>query len=254
MLDISFSDFGPPQSLHSDRGSEFFSLEMSQFLSSWGVHQSRTTPYNPTGNAQCERFNGIIWRTVCCLLSQRQLDFTSWPSVLGEALQSVRSLHSSATGETPHDRLFTFKRKLPPIVEQGPIRVGKYAWLRRFVRSKNEPSGEVVQIAAAYPGYAVVSRLGQQKTDTINWKHLAPHPGPEPVDRPSGMSSQEPKDVHAGAAEVPTKDEGTSILPCQDAVVPELPSEHNQITSPSASPYKTRSGRTVTKPDRLMYH
>ena len=53
-----FQIFGPPQSLHSDRGPEFFSLEISHFLSSWNVHQSRTTPYNPTGNSQCERY---IW-------------------------------------------------------------------------------------------------------------------------------------------------------------------------------------------------
>ena len=181
------------------------------------------------------------------------MDITSWPSVLGEALQCVRSLHSSGTGTTPHDRLFAFKRKLAPVVEQGPIQVGKYAWLRRFVRSKNDPSGEVVQIAAAYPGYAVVSRLGQQKTDTINWKHLAPHPGPVPVER-DRRPSLEPMDAHAGAAEVLNPEEGTSILPRQDAVGPELPSERNMISSPSVSPYKTHSGRTVTKPDRLMYH
>ena len=225
-----FQIFGPPWTLHSDRGSEFFSFEMSQFLSSWGVHQSRTTPYNPTGNSQCERFNGIIWRTVCCLLSQHRLDITSWPSVLGEALQCVRSLHSSATGTTLHDRLFAFKRKLTPVVEQGPIQVGKYAWLRRFVRSKNDPSGEVVQIAAAYPGYAVVSRLGQQKTDTINWKHLAPHPGPVPVER-DRRPSLEPMDAHARAAEVLNPEEGTSVLPCQDAAGPvTIRTQHDLFT------------------------
>ena len=61
-------------------------------------------------------------------------------------------------------------------------------------------------------------------------------------------------DAHARAAEVLNPEERTSILPCQDAAGPELPSERNMISSPSASPYKTRSGRTVTKPDRLMYH
>jgi hypothetical protein len=43
-LTLLFQIFGPPKSIHSDHGLEFFSLEMTQFLSSWGVHHSRTTP------------------------------------------------------------------------------------------------------------------------------------------------------------------------------------------------------------------
>ena len=179
-LESLFHIFGPPKSLHSDRGPEFFSLEMSYFLSSWGIHQSRTSSYNLTGNSQCEWFNGIIWRTLSCILHQIQLDISTWPRFLGKALHCICSLHCSSTGTTPHAHLFDFNRHLLPVPCHSIIPAENYAWLCHFICHKNDSSGELVKIAAAYPGYAVVALDGQSTTDTINWKHLAPHPGPAP--------------------------------------------------------------------------
>ena len=42
-----FSLFGPPQSIHSDRGTAFESYEFVKFLRSWNVLKTRTTPYHP---------------------------------------------------------------------------------------------------------------------------------------------------------------------------------------------------------------
>ena len=59
-----FSIFGMPDYIHSDRGASFMSYELKQFLHDKGIVTSRTTPFNPQGNGQCERYNGIIWKTV----------------------------------------------------------------------------------------------------------------------------------------------------------------------------------------------
>jgi len=40
------------------------SRELKEYLTSRGVATSRTTPYHPTGNVQCERWNQTIWRTI----------------------------------------------------------------------------------------------------------------------------------------------------------------------------------------------
>ncbi|GFW63993.1 putative retrovirus-related pol polyprotein from transposon opus [Trichonephila clavipes] len=53
-----------PSFIHSDRGSSFMSHELKSFLTSQGIATSRTTPYNPAGNGQVERYNGIIWKTI----------------------------------------------------------------------------------------------------------------------------------------------------------------------------------------------
>ena len=61
----------------------------------------------------------------------------------------------------------------------------------RYVCNKNETTGDMVKILAAYPGYAVISRDGGITSDTVNWRHLAPHPGPtipnsaDPVSTPA---------------------------------------------------------------------
>ncbi|GFW11861.1 putative retrovirus-related pol polyprotein from transposon opus [Trichonephila clavipes] len=60
LLKNIFSIFGMPSFIHSDRGSSFMSHELKSFLTSQGIATSRTTPYNPAGNGQDERYNGII--------------------------------------------------------------------------------------------------------------------------------------------------------------------------------------------------
>ena len=119
--------------------------------------------------------NGIIWKTVQCISAERKLSTSAWPSVLGEALHCIRSLISTATGSTPHDRFLGFERLFRPQPAPASIQSGNYAWLRRQVCSKNDSTGDLVKVVTSYPGCAIVSRDGVN-TDTVNWRHLAPHP------------------------------------------------------------------------------
>ena len=106
-----FSTFGMPNFVHSDRGASFMSHEFKTYLHSRGVATSRTTPYNPTGNSQCERCNQTIWRTVRLFLRDKNLNDESWHLVLQDALHSIRSLLCTSTNTTPHERFFVFPRR-----------------------------------------------------------------------------------------------------------------------------------------------
>jgi len=44
-----FCYFGLPEQIHSDQGAQFQSQVMSDLCKTWGVNQSRTTPYHPQG-------------------------------------------------------------------------------------------------------------------------------------------------------------------------------------------------------------
>ena len=101
-----FSIFG----MH-DRGASFMSSEVKQFLHSKEVVASRTTSVNPRGNGQCERYNVIIWKTMMLALRSLNLSLTRWKTVLPDALHSMRSLLSTATNTTPHERLFQYQCK-----------------------------------------------------------------------------------------------------------------------------------------------
>lgn len=171
-----FSTFGLPGYVHSDRGTAFMSKELTDFLHSRGIATSRTTAYNPQGNGQTERYNGVIWKALNLALKSQDLPVTAWEHMLPDTLHSIRSLLCTATNETPHERMFTHQRRSAsgssvPTWLTKPGRV----FLRRHVRaSKYEPLVEEVELLqAANPTYAHV-RLPDGRETTVSVRHLAP--------------------------------------------------------------------------------
>ena len=112
------------------------SSELKSFLHEKGIATSRTTSYNPAGNGLVEKMNGTIWKAVTMALKSHQLPTKAWQEVLGDALNSIRSLLCTSTNCTPHERLFTYQRKstsgtsVPSwMTTPGPV------LLKRFTRS-----------------------------------------------------------------------------------------------------------------------
>ena len=64
-----FSLLGMPNYVQSHRGSSLIADKLHNYLLSYNVARSRSTPYNPYGNGQVECYNGIIWKTVNLALS-----------------------------------------------------------------------------------------------------------------------------------------------------------------------------------------
>ena len=106
-----FAIFGMPSYVHSDRGSNLISEELKQFFNGRGIATSRTSRYNPQGNGQCERYNGIVWKAVTLALKTHSLSISQWKEVLLDALHSIRSLLAAATDCTPHECMFTYQRR-----------------------------------------------------------------------------------------------------------------------------------------------
>ncbi|GFO31071.1 pro-pol polyprotein [Plakobranchus ocellatus] len=161
-----FSLFGMPQYIHSYRGSNFMSSELKDFLHSKGIATSHTTPYNPRGNGQVERLNGTLWKTITLALKSRGLRIDEWELVLLDSLHSLRSLLSTATNETRHERIFRYNRKsttgtsLPSwLTTPGTV------LMRRNVRpSKFDPFVDEVELLDCNPQYAEsVLKMGRNK-------------------------------------------------------------------------------------------
>jgi len=104
------------------------SAALKQYLLRRGIASSRSTPYHPQGNSQCERINQTVWRTVKLMLRDKNLSQQSWETVLPEALHTVRSLLCTATNATQNERVQLFDRRsmlgrtLPSwLIDPGPV-------------------------------------------------------------------------------------------------------------------------------------
>ena len=171
-----FCLFGYPLYMHSNRGAFFMSQELKRYLTECGIASSKTTPYNPTGNAQCERINQTIWRTIKLLLRTYKESENCWEAVLPEALHAVCSLLCTATNATPHEHFLGFNqrstsgRALPSfLIQPGPV------LLRQFIRSKNDPLVEEVKLLDANLSYSYV-RFANGQESTVSTGDLASKP------------------------------------------------------------------------------
>ena len=133
------------------------SAALKQYLLLRGIATSRSTPYHPQGNSQCERINQTLWRTVKLMLCDKGLSVQAWETVLPEALHSVRSLLCTATNATPHERFLPFDRRSMLgrslsswLIQPAPV------MLRKFVRNKSEPPCEEVELLEANSTFAYV--------------------------------------------------------------------------------------------------
>ena len=120
------------------------------------------------------------------MLKGRNLGPHHWEEVLPEALRLVRTLLSTATNNTPHERFLPFPRRsmlgrsLPTwLITPNTV------LLRRFVRNKSEPLCDEVELLDANPKTALV-RFPDGRESTVSVSDLAPL---------SGMSDNEPCDV-----------------------------------------------------------
>jgi len=154
-LNQLFTLFGMPAYIHSDRVSAFVSHDLISYLHHRGIGWSNTSIYNPGGNGQCERYNGIIWSSVKLALKSRKLHISQWELVLPLVLHSIRSLLCTTTNKTPHEHLFKHKRRSPfgvsvPTWLSSPGRV----YLRRHATpSEDDSMVEEVDLVHATPSY-----------------------------------------------------------------------------------------------------
>ena len=129
------------------------SEQLRQFLQERRVAISRTTPYNPKGNGQCERYNGFIWKTVQLAASNNGCSIDNWEDLLPVTLYAIRSLLCTSTNATPHERFSLFHRRssagasLPSWLSRpGAV------FLRRHARyTKNDPLMDEVELIEASP-------------------------------------------------------------------------------------------------------
>lgn len=189
-LSTLFAVFGMPECIHSDRGTGFSSHQFRNFLLSYNVAQTFTTPYNPQGNGQVERYNGVIWNSVQMACHSRGLKVSCWEQVLPAVLHSIRSLLCTSTNATPHERLFRHERRTATGLPMPTwLLSAKRALMHCSRNSKYDSAVQEVDILDLNPTYARV-RLPSGREPLVSLRHLAPA-GQKPVAVPTNFEDSQ---------------------------------------------------------------
>ena len=102
--------YGIPQKFHSDQGANFESKVIRELCDLLNISKSRTTPYHPMGNGQCERFNRTLISMLGTLKEDQKKD---WKSFIGPIVHAYNCTRHDSTGVSPYLLMFGRDPRLP---------------------------------------------------------------------------------------------------------------------------------------------
>ena len=103
LVDKWFHVYRVPSHIHSDQGKLFDKDIIWALCKMYGVEQSLTCPYNPRGNAQCERFNQTLFDLLRTLSKEQK---ANWPVYIPSLVFAYNVTPHSTTEFQPYQLVF----------------------------------------------------------------------------------------------------------------------------------------------------
>ena len=110
--------YGVPTRIHSDQGRNFESNLIKELCDTFNIDKSRTTPFRPSGNGNCERFNRTLLNMLGTLEPSKKPD---WKKYVAPLVYAYNNTRHETTKFSPFYVMFGRKGKLPvdAIFESG---------------------------------------------------------------------------------------------------------------------------------------
>ena len=97
------SIFGPPNVIHSDQGPNLNSALMKQLCDNFGIRKTKTAPYHPQSNGQCERLFRTVKNMIYC---GREENNKNWTEQLPSIEMILRGTYAASIGCSPFEIVF----------------------------------------------------------------------------------------------------------------------------------------------------
>jgi transposase InsO family protein len=102
--------FGCPREILSDRGSNFMSDTLQDYLHELNIRHLKTSAYHPRTNGMVEKLNGHIQRQLMALCGSAT---HKWDHFVSQALFNLRVRQHQITGFSPFKLMFGVEARLP---------------------------------------------------------------------------------------------------------------------------------------------
>lgn len=196
LMDRVFSIFGPPETLHSDQGTEFENQLVKELQNVFGYSKTRTAAYRPQGNSVLERVHSTL-HSMLAMYSNLACD--NWAELLPFVQLAHNTAYSSTLHETPHYLVFGRAPLLPvdlilgvPATDTPQSRLDysrrtvenlqlAYELVRRNLKervSKQASANEKLSFPSFTSGEKVLVHRPYHETDGPNPKLYSPWHGP----------------------------------------------------------------------------
>lgn len=169
LLNEFISRWGAPLKIHSDQGTTFESKIFQELCKLLEVRKTRTSPRNPQGNGQTERFNRTLLKMIKAYLTQEQED---WDMHLGCLAGAYRCTPNESTQFSPNmlclgrevrlpaDLVFPYNDSAVEVVQYADYVEGlknkmlhAHAIARKYLKRKAELSKEIYDTKVAEYNY-----------------------------------------------------------------------------------------------------
>lgn len=107
-------DWGVPNYILSDRGANFVSTYVHEFLKQLGCKNIMTTSYRPQCNGLCEKLNHTLV-SVLAKIARDENNISQWDKYLDPALMVIRSTKNASTGFSPSYLMFGYELRTPAV-------------------------------------------------------------------------------------------------------------------------------------------